>query len=84
MAHADLIPPPRDINTSTAVDPFLRIAQVARVTGLSNSTIKRKSADAQDTFPAPFRVTDYATGWKQSELVAWMADQPRIEKRPKR
>ena len=82
MAHADMTIPAGDLNTSTLVDPFLRLRQVVRVTGLSESTVKRKSASKEDPFPKPFHLGEKfqpSIGWKQSEIVDWMSQRERVK-----
>jgi predicted DNA-binding transcriptional regulator AlpA len=84
MAHADMTIPAGDLNTSTLVDPYLRLRlrQVVRVTTLSESVVKRKSASNDDPFPKPFHLGakhDPAIGWLQSEIVDWMVQRPRVK-----
>ncbi len=82
MANNDLKIPAGDLNTSTLVDPFLRLRQVVRVTGLSESTVKRKSVSKDDPFPKPFHLGEKfqpSIGWKQSEIVDWMSQRERVK-----
>ncbi len=82
MAHKDMTIPAGDLNTSTLVDPYLRLRQVVRVTTLSESVVKRKSASAEDPFPKPFHLGakhDPAIGWLQSEVVHWMCQRERVK-----
>ena len=81
MAHEDLTIPAGDVNTSTLIDPYLRLRQVVRVTGLSESTIKRKAVSQDDPFPKPFHLGEKhqpSIGWKQSEIVEWMSQRERV------
>ena len=47
-------------------------------TGLSQSQIKRKSADPEDDFPAPVRISNHCIGWREDELDEWIANRPRV------
>lgn len=63
------------VSTSSIEDRFMRIPEVARVTGLSRSTIYNCVADG--TFPIPVRLTARAIGWYESEIKGWMASRRR-------
>lgn len=52
-------------------DKILRWPEVQSATGLSRSTIWRLIRAGK--FPASVKITDFATGWKQSEVEAWLA-----------
>jgi len=56
--------------TKPDFDRFMRIPEVAKVTGLAKSTI-RYCVEA-GTFPAPVRLTARAVGWRESEIKRWM------------
>lgn len=62
------------MQTNTAVDlnvsdPVLRIKDVIHQTGLSKSTVY--SLVKEGKFPAPIRLTEYASGWLLSEINQW-------------
>lgn len=59
----------------TDFDRFMRIPEVAHVTGLSRSTIYNCVEDG--TFPAPVRLTARAIAWKESEIREWMDNRKR-------
>ncbi len=82
MANRDLMIPAGDLNTSTLIDPYLRLRQVVRITGLSESTIKRKAVSKDDPFPSPFHLGEKhqpSIGWRQSEIVDWMSQRERVK-----
>lgn len=51
---------------------ILRLPDVKVKTGLSRSTIYQRMAD--ETFPAAVMITEYAVGWRMSEVDRWIAD----------
>lgn len=52
-------------------DKILRWPEVQSATGLSRSTVWRLIRAGK--FPSSVKITDHATGWKQSEIEAWLA-----------
>jgi len=52
-------------------DKFNRLSQVEATTGLKKSAIY--ALMSQGKFPRPYRLTERAVGWKQSEIEEWMA-----------
>jgi prophage regulatory protein len=58
-------PPPAD-------DTMLDMHQVVRMTGLSESTLKRRWAAG--TFPRPIKLSTRRMGWLSSSIKAWLAD----------
>ena len=53
---------------------ILRIRTVLARSGLSRSTLYRKME--KGTFPKQVRISEYCTGWRESELNRWIADPP--------
>lgn len=53
-------------------DRLLRLPEVLRRTGLSRTTIWRRVG--KGTFPAAERISENAVAWRESELLAWMAN----------
>lgn len=54
------------------LDPFLRLPEVLRVTGLSRSSVyKRISAG---NFPRPIKLGERAAAWRQSQIARWQAE----------
>lgn len=51
------------------VQTILRLPDVLKATGLSQSTVYAKVADK--TFPKPIPLTGRAVGWLESEIGAW-------------
>jgi prophage regulatory protein len=41
-------------------------------TGLSRSTIYRKIKDG--TFPSQVRISEHCCGWRESDIIRWIAD----------
>ena len=54
-------------------DRIVRLKTVLARTGLSRSTIYRKIAE--DTFPAQLKISANGTGWRESDINRWIADQ---------
>lgn len=55
-------------------DRYIRRPEVETLTGLSCSTIYRMMDDGE--FPRPHRLTRKTVGWKESEIVEWLASRP--------
>jgi len=53
-------------------DRFIRMPELLARTGLSERTIYNR--ESAGTFPARVRIGPNAVAWRESELVAWMAD----------
>lgn len=53
-----------------AEDVILRLPEVLKRTGLARATIYRK-AD-KGSFPKPKKLGGRASGWYESDIVAWM------------
>jgi prophage regulatory protein len=58
MTHLDL--PPR----------LLRLPAVLDRTGLGRDTVYRLIR--RGTFPAPYKISDRASAWKESEISSWI------------
>jgi prophage regulatory protein len=54
---------------------ILREAEVREVTGLSRSARWRLTREGR--FPAPIKLTDYATGWDSEEIQSWILERRR-------
>lgn len=52
------------------IDPVHRINGAKLLTGLSRSTIYRLVQEGK--FPRPIKLGERASGWKQSDLEAWL------------
>jgi prophage regulatory protein len=57
--------------TQQLIDRILRPREVARITGLSRTTIWR-GVNA-GTFPRPVRITSSTIGWCQTDVADWLA-----------
>lgn len=57
-------------HTNSDFDRFMRIPEVAHVTGLSRSTIY--DSVNKGIFPKPVRLTVRAIAWKASDIKGWM------------
>ena len=53
-------------------EKILRMRTVLARTGLSRSTLYRKTKDG--TFPALVKISEHCCGWRDSEINRWMAD----------
>lgn len=51
-------------------DTMLRMGEVVRLTGISDSTIKRMVIDGR--FPTPMRLSPRRIGWKAGEVKSWI------------
>jgi prophage regulatory protein len=51
-------------------DRILRIREVEKITGLSNTTIWRERQ--RGTFPEPVKISTGRHGWRASDLNAWL------------
>jgi prophage regulatory protein len=51
---------------------ILRLKSVLERTGLSRSTLYRKVQDR--TFPRALRISARCTGWRESDVEAWLRD----------
>jgi len=58
----------QDIST----DRIVRIRAVLVRIGLSRSTVYRKIQEG--TFPQSVKLSEHASGWRESELNQWIAD----------
>lgn len=59
-------------------DVLLRLPAVKARTGLSRSSIYLRIK--RGNFPAPFALGARSVGWLESEVVAWIADRPRVDR----
>lgn len=62
--------------TSNPIDPIHRIKGVNVLTGLSRSTIYRLIQEGK--FPAPIKIGERASGWKQSTIEAWIDNRAQV------
>lgn len=53
---------------------FLRLPEVKQITGLSKSVIYDLMQN--DLFPQTYRISLKASGWKYSEVMAWVNSRP--------
>jgi prophage regulatory protein len=59
---------------------FLRLPEVADVTGLSPTTIWRREKEGR--FPRRRRVGPNAVAWRSDEVEAWIRGRPEVEEEP--
>jgi prophage regulatory protein len=57
-----------------APDRFVRIREAIQITGLKRSTIFKLIRNGD--FPKQRQLTDRATGWLLSEIMAWVEARP--------
>lgn len=55
---------------TTRPSKVLRLPLVMDLTGLGKSSIYSKTKDG--TFPAPYRLSARAVGWRESEIFQWL------------
>jgi len=63
-----------------STENLIAIANVAEITGLAPSTIRRRAADPSDSFPPPLKLGPNAVRWRRRELEEWIAACPRAQK----
>ena len=63
------------------VDKYLRIKQVAELTGLSRATIY--NMEKAGTFPEKTHLGKRAVAWRESVIAAWMESRQHVEKSEK-
>lgn len=56
----------------TSQNRIVRFPEVLVLTGLSRATIYRKMANR--TFPLQRKICGRAIGWRQPDIMAWLAD----------
>lgn len=61
-ANAPPVPPER----------FLRLAEVSRRVGLGKTMIY--GLIRKKRFPAPYKISPYASRWSEREILAWIAE----------
>ena len=59
--------------------PFMRLPDVLKLTGLARSTVYRMVAE--QTFPAPVKLSRRAVGWPQNSVAEWAASRPSTSRR---
>ena len=60
------------------VDKYLRVKQVAEITGLSRATIY--NLEKAGAFPTKTALGPRAVAWRESEIVAWLESRKHAEK----
>lgn len=53
-------------------DRFVKLDEVKHRVGLGKSMIYRLIQEGK--FPAPYKISPFASRWSEKELVAWIAD----------
>ena len=56
------------------VERVVRVREAVTLTGLSRVTLWRMARDG--TFPSPVRLGQRATGYRLSEILAWIESRP--------
>jgi prophage regulatory protein len=62
--------PKQSTSVAQLPDALLRRSTVAQVTGLSDSSIKRKIRAG--VFPAPVRLSVNCSRWRSADVTAWI------------
>lgn len=52
-------------------DPFLRLSEAERLSGLRKSTIYALMAKQPPEFPSCVRISPRCVAWRESDIVAW-------------
>ena len=60
------------MTASDQPDRFLRLDEVKRRVGLGKSMIYRLIQEGK--FPAPYKISAFASRWSDREIVAWIDD----------
>lgn len=55
---------------------ILRTREVARMIGLSRTTVWRLGQKPDSSFPTPIRLTGKATGYLRTEVEEWIRTRP--------
>jgi prophage regulatory protein len=61
-------------------DAFIRVRELKRLTGLSQTTIYKLLADR--AFPEPFKLGERSVAWRWGEVLDWMNSRPRARSQP--
>lgn len=61
-------------------DAMLSMNDVVRITGLSESTIKRRVSEASSDFPQPLKLSPRRIGWPAHQIKAWLKRQEAMTK----
>ncbi|MGE6417832.1 helix-turn-helix transcriptional regulator [Alteromonas macleodii] len=64
--------------TTVTDDPFLRMSEVEKTTGLKKSTIYLLIKRSE--FPSPIKLGSKASGWLLSEINQWKAERIAISR----
>jgi prophage regulatory protein len=59
---------------------FLRLPDVARLTGLPRSTIY--AMVAKGGFPTPIKLSERSSAWRSDELEQWVEERTRASRQP--
>lgn len=69
------------MSEQTAPDRILRFAELSRKVGLQRTAIY--AAIDAGKFPRPVQLTERATGWRESDVDAWIAAREQTKPRKK-
>lgn len=72
-AHKQRVPPAQNLQAALIPDALLRIDVVEQLTGLGESTIRRKMATAD--FPQPIKNGTRCTRWRAGDVTTWLREQ---------
>jgi prophage regulatory protein len=61
-----------DVPSTTAYERAIRLSEVANLIGLSRSHIYRLVE--RGLFPAPVRLSDRVTVWREADVQNWLAE----------
>jgi prophage regulatory protein len=72
-AHKQRTPAAQPLQAALVPDALLRIGVVEQLTGLGESTIRRKMAVAD--FPQPIKNGTRCTRWRAGDVTTWLREQ---------
>lgn len=61
---------------------IIRRPELQYLTGLSYSTIHRRLKDPHSNFPRPVKLGQHSVGWRENEVMAYLAELPATERPP--
>lgn len=70
MTHSPKVPPLGQVVEAAKSAQVLKVRQVCSLTQLSRATIYRLAANS--LFPKPIKIGVKASGWRLSEIQAWL------------
>jgi len=73
-AHKPAPVPSPALAAAAGLDRFMRLPEVLAITGLARSTVYALAQRGE--FPRSYRTGARASGWRESEIKAWIESRP--------